>query len=111
MTQLYLNDAAWDLGNEVGASIWQGVVFFWFTGISWGKSKSLPSYKLEAMTFCKLETWVLYKVAACKSQGIVHVQRGASLRIVGKLFVYLKPICNVFPHQTEYFSEGVWVVS
>ena len=70
MTQLYLNDAAWDLGNEVGASIWQGVVFFWFTGISWGKSKSLPSYKLEAMTLCKLETWVLYKVAACKSQGI-----------------------------------------
>lgn len=63
------------------------------------------------MTFCKLETLVLYKEAACKSQGIVHVQRGASLRIVGKLFVYLKPICNVFPHQTEYFSEGVWVVS
>ena len=54
------------------------------------------------MTFCKLETLVLYKVAALKSQGIVRVQRGASLWIVGTLFVYLKLICNVFPHQTEY---------
>ena len=41
-------------------------------GVSWGVKPSLhhhPSYKIEAMTFCKLERWVLYKLVALTSRG------------------------------------------
>ena len=42
MTQLYKNEAASNLGNEVGASISQGVVFFLVHRYFLGKIKKPP---------------------------------------------------------------------
>ena len=42
MTHIYEHDLAWDLGNEVGASILQGVVFFLVHRYFLGKIKKPP---------------------------------------------------------------------
>ena len=65
----------WFLGLEMklGQAFCKAPFLFGgFTGVSCGIKPNLhhqTSYKLEAMTFCKLETWVLYKMLALTSPG------------------------------------------
>ena len=52
---------------RLGQAFCKALSFGGFTCVSCGVRPTLhqhPSYKLEAMTFCKLETWVLYKMVA-----------------------------------------------
>jgi hypothetical protein len=58
---------------RLGQAFCKALSFGGFTCVSCGVRPTLhqhPSYKLEAMTFCKLETWVLYKMVALTSPGI-----------------------------------------